>query len=454
MFNTVAAISTPRGKGGIATIRVSGDETPAVIGKCFISKKSPVDNPRTAVFGKIVNGDEIIDTGLCTFFAEGASFTGEKSCEISCHGGTAVTAAVLSAVFAAGAEPAGPGEFTRRAFVNGKLSLTEAEAVGKLIDADTDTKRRLAGEAARGKLSQKTEAIRGELTHILAALYAVIDYPDEDIGDEGEKNLLSVLENAVEELTKLDKSYKQGSAIVDGVVTSICGSPNSGKSTLYNLICGGEKAIVTDIAGTTRDTLWETVDFGGITLRLADTAGIRETSDTVEAIGVDRAKNTAKESELILAVFDGSRPLTEEDYSVLDYLSETTAPVIGIINKSDVGERVERDRIAAVCAKVVTVSAKNGEGIKELEKEVQALYYDDSIDAVNSAVIWDARHKALVENALKILKEAIEGVRLGQEIDAISSNVEIALSEISQLDGRETCDEILAEIFSRFCVGK
>lgn len=454
MFNTVAAISTPRGKGGIATIRVSGDDTPNVIGKCFISKKAPADFPRTAVFGKIVNGDEIIDTGLCTYFSEGASFTGEKSCEISCHGGIAVTTAVLSAVFAAGAEPAGPGEFTRRAFINGKLSLTEAEAVGKLIDADTDTKRRLASDAARGKLTEKTEKIRESLTHILAALYAVIDYPDEDIGDEGERNLLSVLENAVLELEKLDRSYKQGSAIVDGVITSICGSPNSGKSTLYNLICGGEKAIVTDIAGTTRDTLWETVDFGGITLRLADTAGIRETEDTVEAIGVNRAINTAKESELILAVFDGSRPLSDEDYSVLNYVSEAAAPVIGVINKSDKGTNAEIEKIKSVCSETVTLSAKGGEGIKELENAVRDLYYDDSIDIQNSAVIWDARHKALVENALKILNEAIEGVRLGSEIDAISSNVELALSEISQLDGRETCDEILAEIFSHFCVGK
>lgn len=456
MFDTVAAVSTPRGKGGIAVIRISGEKTPEILKKVFCpAGKAPWDNPRFAAFGEIANGDgEVVDTGIATFFETGKSFTGEASAEISCHGGIAVTKAVLEAVFSAGAVPAPAGEFTKRAFINGKLSLTEAEAVGKLIDADTDSRRKLASGAARGKLREKTESVRKELTAILASLYAVIDYPDEDIGDEGEKNIENVLCHVREELTLLLKTYKTGSAVANGVVTAICGSPNSGKSSLYNLLCGEERAIVTDIAGTTRDTLWETVDADGITLRIADTAGIRETGDKIEEMGVERALSCMESAELVITVFDGSRPLSDDDKRIIGSLSEINTPRISVVNKSDKGIAVEREKIAKVSDKTVVMSAKTKEGTEELFRAVREVFNEDGLSLTDDALLWDARHKATVEASLEKLTQALEGLRRKDPADAVCSLAESALAELSLLDGRGITDEIVGEIFSRFCVGK
>lgn len=456
MYSTVAAVSTPRGRGGIAVIRISGDATADILKKCFFpkGKTSPVSAPRKMIFGEIRDSGSVIDTGLCVYFESGHSFTGEASAEISCHGGVAVTSAVLSAVFAAGAEPAEAGEFTKRAFVNGKLSLTEAEALGTLIDADTDSKRRLASSAARGKLKNATEEIRQSLRHILAALYAAIDYPEEDIGDEGEAHIGEVIEDSLVKLKKLSATYKTGKAVTDGVVTAICGTPNSGKSSLYNLLCRDDCAIVTDIAGTTRDTLWETVDVGGITLRLADTAGIRETGDTVEAIGVDRAKSAMEKAELIIAVFDGSKPLTNEDIALLEDLKTLPQAKIGVINKSDVMTVADTSEIEKICDITVTMSAKTGEGSEKLYKSIEKMYNSEGLSLDNDAVIWESRHKASLDSVISTLTDALSGLRAGDAVDAVCTLAESALEELSLLDGRGVTDEIVAEIFSHFCVGK
>ncbi len=451
---TVAAVSTPKGKGGIAVIRISGDRSGEILEKCFVSKKSPVESPRRAVFGTVVNGSEIVDTGIAVYFCEGASFTGEASAEISCHGGTAVTQAVLSAVFKAGARPAEPGEFTRRAFVNGRLSLTEAEAVGRLIDADTESRRRLASNALRGSLKEKTEKIRNSLADVLSALYAVIDYPDEDIGNEGEEQIEGVLFESIAELEKLLCTYKTGSAVADGVVTVICGSPNCGKSTLYNLLCRAEKAIVTDVAGTTRDTLWETVDAGGITLRLADTAGIRETGDTVESIGVDRAKSVMRTADLVISVFDGSRELSEEERELLSLLSSLDSAKIAVINKSDKDTFNVCKEISDVNDKTVVMSAKYGEGEEVLYNAISELFNADKLSLSTDAVIWEARHKAAVESVIALLTDARNALIFGDPADAVCTLCESALSELSLLDGRGVTEDIVSRIFARFCVGK
>lgn len=451
---TVAAISTPKGKGGIAVIRISGDKSAEILKKCFISKKSPVENPRRAVFGTVTDGCEEIDTAVAVYFAEGASFTGEASAEISCHGGIAVTQAVLSAVFKAGAVPAEAGEFTRRAFINGNLSLTEAEAVGRLIDADTESRRKLASSAARGSLKEKTETIRNSLADVLAALYAVIDYPDEDIGNEGEEQILWVLDNNISALDSLLRTYKTGSAVANGVVTVICGSPNSGKSTLYNLLCREEKAIVTDIAGTTRDTLWETVEAGGITLRLADTAGIRETGDRVESIGVDRARSAMKEAELIISVFDGSRPLCDEEKELLSFLSELDGAKIAVINKSDKESFSICSEISAANDKTVVMSAKYKEGEEQLYCAINELFNSESLSLSSDAILWEARHKATVESVMALLTDARSALTMGEPADAVCTLCESALSELSLLDGRGVTEDIVSRIFARFCVGK
>ncbi|MBQ3528210.1 MAG: tRNA uridine-5-carboxymethylaminomethyl(34) synthesis GTPase MnmE [Clostridia bacterium] len=452
---TVAAISTPKGKGGIAVIRTSGDRSAEILGKCFRSKgKDPAEHPRRAIFGEIVDGDEIIDTGIAVFFEQGASFTGEASFEISCHGGVAVTQAVLKAVFKAGAVPAEAGEFTRRAFVNGTLSLTEAEAVGRLIDADTESRRRLAANAAKGSLSEKTEGIRGSLLDVLSALYAAIDYPEEDIGNEGEEQIGAVLSENIDSLTALLRTYRTGSAVADGVVTVICGSPNCGKSTLYNLLCGSEKAIVTDVAGTTRDTLWETVDAGGITLRLADTAGIRETGDTVESIGVDRARASMREAELIISVFDGSRELSWDEKELLKELSEIDCAKIAVINKSDTEGFFADENISLENDKTVIMSAKYKEGEDALYDAIAELFNADKLSLGQDAILWEARHKSTVENVIALLGDARESLLFGDPLDAVCTLCESAVSELSLLDGRGVTEDIVSRIFARFCVGK
>lgn len=451
---TVAAVSTPAGKGGIAVIRISGEKSAEIVNKCFVSKKSPVETPRRAVFGTVVNGEEAVDTGICVYFSEGASFTGEASAEISCHGGVAVTKAVLEAVFRAGASPADAGEFTRRAFVNGKLTLSEAEAVGRLIDADTDSRRRLASNALRGSLREKTEGIRNALLDVLSALYAVIDYPDEDIGNEGEEQIEGVLTENIKALNALLRTYKTGSAVADGVVTVICGSPNCGKSTLYNLLCKEEKAIVTDVAGTTRDTLWETVDAGGITLRLADTAGIREADNVVESIGVDRARDAMRKAQLVISVFDGSRELNTEETALLSELFALDAARIAVVNKSDKEDFRVCSEIEAANDRTVVMSAKNGDGEEELFRAIGDLFNEDKISISADAVIWEARHKAAVESVIALLTDARDALLYGDPADAVCTLCESALSELSLIDGRGVTEDIVSRIFARFCVGK
>ena len=460
LHDTIAAVSTPYGKGGIAVIRISGDDTAAVLQGCFsTSGPYPVDHPRRACLGSIIRDGEIIDSGIAVYFVPGASFTGEALAEISCHGGTAVTAAVLEAVFRAGAQPAGPGEFTRRAFLNGKLSLTQAQAVGLLIDADTDSRRRLAAGALQGALREKTERMRARLTSLLASLYAAIDYPDEDLAVQTPEELSAGFSAVTEEMRALLATYRTGSAVADGVRTVICGSPNCGKSSLYNRILGQDRAIVTDIAGTTRDTLWDTADFGGITLRLADTAGLREkgeAADLVEEIGVERSRRNIEQAELIFLVLDGSRPLQHQEAQWMEEISKLRDAVkIAVINKADLYAAPVPDVVALKTAMdgVVVLSAKTGAGLEELAAAVGRLYQTQD-RSFAAPLIWDARHKATLEDAISLLEAAAAAMDAGEPADGVCTLAEEALANISLLDGRGVSEEIVSEIFSRFCVGK
>ena len=450
---TIAAVSTPRGKGGVALIRISGDEALSCLEKIFQPMYNGGFPERKAVYGKIVMRGEIVDTGLATYFAEGHSYTGEPTAEITCHGGIAVTAAVLEAALWAGARLAEAGEFTRRAFVNGRLTLTEAEAVGRLIDADTESRRKLAASAAGGSLARKTGEIRDSLVGVLAALYAAIDYPDEDIGDEGETTLLPTIEKGAAEVKSLLSTYKTGHAVADGVKTVICGAPNSGKSSLYNRLCGAEKAIVTSIAGTTRDTLEETVDAGGITLRLADTAGLREADDEVEKVGIDRARDKMAEAELIIFVCDGSRPLTDEEKELIYEIKELEAAKIAVINKKDLGTS-DSFIPENIFDKTVRMSAMTGEGTDALTDAIAELWGSEKISLSSDAVIWNARQKASLESSLDLLTAAADALRLGAPADAACTMVESALSSMGELDGRGVCEDIVSQVFARFCVGK
>lgn len=462
--NTIAAISTPYGKGGIAVIRISGDDTASVVGRVFVprGKTVPADSPRTAVFGDIVTADgTVIDTGIAVFYKSPASFTGEDSAEISCHGGVLVTRRVLEAVFAAGARPAAAGEFTHRAFLNGKMTLTEAEAVGLLLDADTDSRMKLASSGARGILSEKLSSIGDRVSAVLSNLFALIDYPDEDIDDIGAEKLATELLTAASDAEALSATFRTGRAVAEGIPTLICGRPNAGKSSLYNALAGEDRAIVTSVPGTTRDVLEDTVDLGGVTLRLWDTAGIRESGDEVEMIGIERAYARMDEAELIFAVYDGSAGLTEEDVSLAEKISAKAAErgvyTVAIINKADSGNSLSDEDMAFIKdrhSSVVALSAKTGEGLDVLRDMIAELYGLGEITVGEDAIVWDASRKAELDTAAELLRDAASELIAGAPEDAICSTAELALAALRRTDGRGVSEEIVNGIFARFCVGK
>lgn len=462
LHTTISAVSTPRGKGGIATIRISGSDAVRIAAQMFVprSGKSLEDlPPRSAVFGSILDSEgNVCDEGICTVFKCPSSFTGEDMAEISCHGGLAVTEAVYLSTLAHGASSAGPGEFTRRAFINGKLSLTEAEAVGQLIDADTKERMILSGGAVRGNVSRKITELYDGMLDTMTALYAAIDYPEEDVGDEGERRIGDTVRRTRDGVKKLLDTYKTGRAISGGVKCAICGRPNVGKSSIFNLIVGDESAIVTSIAGTTRDILRETVSFGGITLRLSDTAGIRSSDDTVEKMGIDRAEDEIRGAELIIAVFDGSERLTDEDRRIIALLAEaeSASAKIAVLNKSDKGCALtaeEEAEIASSADRLIVMSAEDGD-IGALSSAVAEAYGSDGVNLSSDAVIWDARQREMLGHALTSLNAALDGLEYGDPIDCICTSAEEALAALSETDGRGVDEVIVDEIFKRFCVGK
>ncbi len=459
--STIAAISTPSGKGGVAIIRVSGDEAISIASRVFFpkSKKAVCELPsRVQSYGDILYGGEYIDDGMLTVFRAPRSYTGEDVVEISCHGGILVTRTVLEALLSAGAVPAEAGEFTRRAFINGKLSLTEAEAVGDLLEAKSREQIRLSSGASRAKLSGAIADIRGSLTELLSSTYARIDYPDEDLGDFTNEESLERLHAVKNSLLRLISTYPTGKAISEGIKTVICGKPNVGKSTLYNAVLGEDAAIVTDVEGTTRDILCRSVPLGRVVLNLSDTAGIRdsERADEVEKIGIDRTRAAISEAELIISVFDGSRAADSEDGALIELLSEISCPKIAIINKCELEEKFDRGALGDGFAYVIEASAKAREGelIERLSAAVSALFTDEKISVGNEAVISSARHNASLTRALSFVEAAIAAYSSGVYTDAASSEVERALGAIAEIDGRAVSEEVVSDIFSKFCVGK
>lgn len=451
---TIGAISTAYGKGGVAVIRISGDDALAVAKRVFRLKAKDIE-PRRAYYGEIVRNDTIIDDGILTYFKAPNSFTGQDVCEICCHGGIYSTQAVLEAVLSSGARLAGAGEFTKRAYINGKLTLSRAEAISNVIDAKTDSQLRLSSSIARGTLSAKIEEIRETIISLISRAYAVIDYPDEDIEDNTYEDMEDSINLVISSLERLKRSYKAGKAVSEGVKTAIVGKPNAGKSSLYNMLLGKELAIVTDIAGTTRDVIESTASIGGVTLCLADTAGIRQTEDTVEKIGVTRAIQKIDESELILCVFDYSRREDSEDTRILEEIKGKNA--IGIINKTDtcrgISEEFE-EKIKNSLEKVVYISTKDGSGAEELSQAVSDMYALCEFDLSNDAIIANARQSASVSLALDEAIYAKEALTDKMTPDVVCFTLEKALSELNMIDLRDAGEEIVNAIFSRFCVGK
>ena len=450
---TIAAISTARGKGGVAIIRISGTDA-LEIAKRVLPVSRDIE-PRRCYYGNIYRDGEIIDDGILTYFKAPHSFTGEDVCEIACHGGIYVTQAVLESVLSCGASLAEAGEFTRRAYINGRLTLSRAEAIGNVIDAKTDAQLRLSSSQARGNLSNKLSAIRERMISLISKAYACVDYPDEDIEITTREEMAAALSIIYDELIALKNSYHAGRAISEGIKTAIIGKPNAGKSSLYNLLLGENVAIVTDIAGTTRDVIEHTASVGGVTLNLADTAGIRSTLDTVEKIGVERAKEKIQSSELLLCVFDYSEGETNEDHFILECAMNKCS--VAIINKTDTPRGISADfeeKIKSACTNVIYASAKNGEGINELSSVLKEMYSLGKIDISNDAVISNARQNASVTRATEEVLCAKEALDWGQTPDIVLFALEKALGELDMIDARGAGEEIVNAIFSRFCVGK
>lgn len=463
MLDTIAAISTPRGKGGVALIRISGPEAAAVGDRVFRPKNKKALSghaEREAVFGEIISGAAVIDTGLAVLFRAPRSFTGEDTVEVSCHGGVLVTAAVLGAALSAGARQAEAGEFTRRAYAAGKLTLSEAESLGMLLDARTDAQLRLARGGMSGSVSKAVGELCERISAVLGDIYARIDFPDEDLGELSAAEVVECVKGIRADAEKLRSTYSTGRAIAEGIPTVICGRTNAGKSTLYNRLTGEASAIVTADEGTTRDVLTETVSFGGVTLRLSDTAGIREGRDEAERVGIGRAKDKIRESELVLFVIDGSRAPDGDEYALADELAARDGGrVAAILSKSDLtGGSAGADRNAAALWERfpdrVSLSAESGEGMDALAALVGGMFIDGSLSPETDAVVQNARQYAALGEAIGAIIDAEETLSIGYSPDIAGISLEEALSALRSVDGRGVCAEVVDNIFSKFCVGK
>ncbi len=460
LTQVIAAVSTPPGKGGVAVIRMSGNGAFEIADRVFFPISGKVFSEcktRTQVYGYIIEDGERIDDVLATRFPMPHSYTGEDTVEISCHGGILVTRTVLEALLRAGAVPATAGEFTRRAFINGRLSLTEAEAISDLLEAKSREQIRLSGEGARTRLSERISAIRSALVDLMSSVYARIDYPDEDLGDFTDEELLARIYNIKESCESLISTYRTGRAISEGVRTVICGKPNAGKSTLYNLLSGEDVAIVTDIPGTTRDVLERSLPLGRVMLNIADTAGIRENEnmDAVERIGIQKSRQMIAKSELLFAIFDTSRPFDDEDEMIVNAVMASDSPKIALLNKSDLPPCFGKERLSGFDYIFKISAIGDGEEIiKSLADAVNGLFTDEKIVIGQDAVISSARQHAALTRCVDYLSAAAESLALGFAQDAASSDIERALGAISELDGRAVSEEIVSDIFSKFCVGK
>ncbi len=485
-FDTVAAVSTPYGRGGVAVIRISGEDAVAVAERMF----RPADGrplgahpARTAVYGEIHDPGHpcVLDDGLCTVFRAPHSFTGENTVEISCHGGILVTRRVLEACFLAGARQALPGEFTRRAFLNGKLALERAEALGNLLDAGNEEQMKLARAGMNGLLTDRAEAIYASLCGVLANMEAGMDFPEEDLTELSREQLQELCTNAGEDISALIRTWRTGHAIAEGIPTVICGRPNVGKSAFYNRLVGRDAAIVTDIAGTTRDVLTDTATLGRVTLRLSDTAGLRESDDPVERIGVERARRAMDEAELVLLLSDTDRD--PEADALCETLSGQGKTVLRIRTKSDLCAPAIPNSEFSV-PPVLPVSAENpeqatatpsaiphsefriphspplplssvtGDGFDRLTAAVEAAFIDGDLRMGEDAVVFSARQVAALREAADALATAVENLTAAVPYDICADDLRAALAALGSLCGRETGEDVITEIFARFCVGK
>lgn len=454
MSKTIAAVATGNSAAGIGVIRISGDDAIAVAQKVFTAMdKTPLSSlgGYTAKYGTISADGKSFDNAVALVFRAPKSYTGEDVVELSVHGGIFIVEKTLEAVFAAGASPAQAGEFTKRAFLNGKMDLTQAEGVAQLISAQGQEAAKASYNLLQGYLSNKISDVLDKLIECSASMAAWVDYPDEEIPDLGEDELRNILENALASLTRLIDNYDNGAVITQGVDTVIAGRPNAGKSTLMNMLVGREKSIVTHIEGTTRDIVEETVRLGNMVLHLSDTAGLRESDDVVEAIGIKKAMQRLDEASLVLAVFDSSAQLNDEDKMLIESCKDKKA--VAVINKTDLQSSFDMSLVERNFDNKIYISAKNGNGITELEQAVKTVLGVENYDS-SQPLLANKRQKLCVQNARANVLQALEGLNLGVTYDAVNVMIDSAVDELLSLTGKKVCEEVVNNIFSRFCVGK
>ncbi len=454
MASTAAAIATPQNTGSIGIIRISGEEAISIADKIFEPtgkrRLSELEGYRAA-HGFVVFEGERIDECVALVFRAPKSYTGENVVELSCHGGLFVLKKVLRAVFSSGAEPAGPGEFTKRAFLNGKLDLTEAEAVMELIGAQNEQGAKASLSALGGALSRKIDSFSKRLISASAQLSAWVDYPDDEIEELETDVLLKTLFEVENALSALLSGFDAGAAVTKGVETAIIGKPNVGKSALMNLLAGCEKSIVTGIEGTTRDIVEDTVNLGALVLRLADTAGIRNASDEVERLGVERAKARLERAGLVFAVFDLSRPLEEEDEEIISLCKGRR--VIAVLNKNDLPVLADEKRLKEIFPVHCELCAESGEGLSGLEEKAEQLLCTKELDT-SQGILSTERQRKNTEEALKAVRQARQALENGLTLDAVNVCIDDAIGFLLELKGEKATDAVIDEVFSSFCVGK
>ena len=454
--DTIAAISTAMTNSGIGIVRMSGEESLEIIQKIYkgkIEKNFEKIKTHTIHYGYIVDGEETIDEVLVMILKGPHSFTGEDTVEINCHGGVYVVKRILETVIKYGARPAEPGEFTKRAFLNGKLDLSQAEAVIDVINSKNEYALKSSVSQLKGNVQKKIKEIREEIIYHTAFIETALDDPEHISVDGYGEKLHVVVDNLLEELDKLVKSSDNGRIIKEGIKTVIVGKPNAGKSSLLNVLVGEDRAIVTDIAGTTRDVLEESIQLNGISLNIMDTAGIRDTEDIVEKIGVDKAKTHANEADLVIYVVDASRELDENDFGIIDMISDKKAVIL--LNKSDLDTVITEDMIKSHIDKpILSISAKEEKGIRELEETLKDLFFHGEISFNDEVYITNIRHKTALQDAYSSLQKVIMSIENDMPEDFYSIDLLDAYESLGSITGETIGEDLVNEIFSKFCMGK
>ena len=455
--DTIAAIGTALSNSGISIIRISGKDSLNIIRKIFVSNSKIM--PNNIIYGKIVENGKVVDTVLVSYFKNPKSYTGEDVCEINCHGGVQITREILQLVLTNGARLAEPGEFSKRAFLNGKMDLTKAEAVINLINSKNTTQARIAANNLEGDLYKKIKEVREELIELMAHIEVSVDYPEYDYDEVENDNVISLLNKKIIKINNILSTYEQGKYIKDGVNVVILGKPNVGKSSLLNTLSRSQKAIVTEIPGTTRDVIEERINIGNIILNLSDTAGIRKTDDFVEKIGVKRSIEKIDEADLVIYLLNVESDIDDEDKEILSKIQNKGIKLVTVINKIDKGQKLKFDGILDELKRfgineVIKMSVLNNEGIDELKNKIEEIFNTNDLDFENELIITNERHRDLLNKSKEYLEIAKKEIEDNEPIDIVSIVIKNATKSLGEIIGADVNQDIVNKIFEKFCLGK